>query len=573
MRNEGRWGHIVQLVDQHGFLTIHELSQLCGTSVITIRRDLTHLHASRRVRRTHGGAASVRPGPFTPDQDISSNDGRIESDPFDHPDVLISADMLPKFASMILQREDKGKVPLVAESLQIPGAETSVLVDNYKGGFDLGRWAGHYALEHWKGRVQALDLTYHRPNTQARSEGFLAGLRDVIPSVHMLVSVNAQSRYDMAYQLVRDALSVNPDINIIFAINDTSALGAYRACKDLDIPPDQLIILTFGIEGATMIELIMKGDLVRAGVAMFPEIVGIVCVEAAIAAYNHLPLPTQLITPHCLVTRENLPTIYEKTPAGWRLCWDKIPCEIVLPLPVDIAHPDKDRLLPERLGFIYIYTEHEWYRTLTSTMTEYADRLGIRLQVVDFEQTVKDELHLRRLEIARRAASEVKPGDTIFIDEGPISGPLSEQLLSQKAITVITHSLPVLEILKENSANITLISTGGAYRRSSQVFVGPTAEATLKEFRIDKLFLMVSGISRNYDLYHTSISEVTMKQQMIRSAREVILLADYNCFQQEALVQVASIYAVHKLITDDALPPSVRLELGTLGISVILAAM
>ena len=84
---------------------------------------------------------------------------------------------------------------------------------------------------------------------------------------------------------------------------------------------------------------------------------------------------------------------------------------------------------------------------------------------------------------------------------------------------------------------------------------------------------MVSGVSKNFGLYHTNISEVTIKQLMIRAAREVILLADYSCFQQEALVQVAPISAIQKLITDDALPASTRLELGALGVTVILAAM
>ncbi|MCL5998137.1 MAG: DeoR family transcriptional regulator [Chloroflexi bacterium] len=573
MRNEERWDKIIHLVDQHGFLSVQELSELCDTSVITIRRDLQHLHTLSRIRRTHGGAAALPAVPHAIPGTDNGNEPNSRHYSFDRLDVLVTTDILPKLASVIQQASGRERIPVIAESLPLPGTETCVTVDNYQGGVDLGRWAAQYALEHWNGKVHAMDLTYHRPNTQARSQGFLAGLRATIPSAQMLFSVNTESRYDMAYQLTRDALSVHPDINIIFAINDISAQGANQACKDLGIAPDKLIILTFGIEGPTMIDLIMKGEWVCAGIAMFPEIVGTVCVESAIAAFNHQPLPPQLTTPHCIVTRENLPTIYEQTPAGWQLRWDKIPCELNLPVPVHADRPDKDRPLPTHLGFIYTFVDHEWYKTLARTMQAYSAGLGITLELVDYKKTVKDELNLRRLEIARRAASEVKPGDTIFIDAGPISCVFAEQLLNHKDITVITYSMPVLEILKESPAEITLISTGGAYRRSSQVFVGPTAEATLKEFRIDKLFLMVSGVSKSYGLYHTNISEVTMKQQMMIVSPEVILLADYSCFQQEALIQVAPISAVHKLITDDALPPSIRLELGTLGISVILATM
>ena len=82
---------------------------------------------------------------------------------------------------------------------------------------------------------------------------------------------------------------------------------------------------------------------------------------------------------------------------------------------------------------------------------------------------------------------------------------------------------------------------------------------------------MVTGVSLSYGLSHTNISEVTMKQAMIRSAREVILLADHTYFGQELVVQVAPLTVVHRLITDDALPASVRLDLSKEGIQIILA--
>ena len=460
----------------------------------------------------------------------------------------------------------------------MPDSISYVSVDNHQAGFDLGVWAGQYARQHWAGKATILDLTYHRPNTVERSQGFLQGVRSLIPDARLLFSINTQARYEMAYQLSRDALSVHKDINIIFAINDISARGAYDACRDLGISHDQLIILPFGIEGPDMIELILQDTWVRAGISMFPEIVAITCVEAAIAAYQGKSLPPQLMTPYCITTRENLPAIYEKTPSGWRLRWNAIPCNLPFPLPIDANHPDRNRRLPEYVGFICTFIEHDWYRSLTYLMKEYTAQLGIHLVAMEFEQTLKDELLLRQVEIARRAAREVKSGDTIFIDSGPISTALAEQLasLSGKAfhnVTVITNSMTVLECLKDSPGDLTVISTGGAYRRSSQAFVGPTTEATLKEFRIDKLFLMASGVSKGFGLSHTNISEVTIKQLMIRASREVILLVDYSCFQQESLIQVAPISAVHKIITDDALAPSIRLELGTLGIAVILASM
>ena len=57
----------------------------------------------------------------------------------------------------------------------------------------------------------------------------------MLPEAEVVLSLDAQSRYDTAYQLTRDALTVHQHINLAFAINDTTAWGAINACNDLRI--------------------------------------------------------------------------------------------------------------------------------------------------------------------------------------------------------------------------------------------------------------------------------------------------------------------------------------------------
>ena len=64
---------------------------------------------------------------------------------------------------------------------------------------------------------------------------------------------------------------------------------------------------------------------------------------------------------------------------------------------------------------------------------------------------------------------------------------------------------------------------------------------------------------------------MTVKQAMIRSAREVILLADHTSFFTESIIQVAPLSVVNVLITDDGLPPRIRLDLAKSGVRLILA--
>jgi DeoR/GlpR family transcriptional regulator of sugar metabolism len=331
-----------------------------------------------------------------------------------------------------------------------------------------------------------------------------------------------------------------------------------------------MLVLTFGLEGDTLKDALMEGEYCKVGLAHFPEIVGPTCVEAAIAAFNHEPLPTRLVTPFSLLTAETLPDVYTRTSQGWRINWNVVRKRYNLPLALDDVHSITQRHLPRRIGFIVPFHEHEWYRSLIEIMRERTLAYGIDFEVVDAEKNARQEADLRRRAIARAAATLVSEGDVVLVDGGLLAGPVAEALRGLQNITVITNSLVVFEVLDANP-NVTLILTGGAYRRSIQMLVGPTAENALRELRADKLFLMVSGISQNFGLSHTNISEVTIKQAMIRSAREVILLADHSFFGIESVAQVAPLKIVNKLVTDDGLPASVRLDLSKLGIQILLA--
>jgi DeoR/GlpR family transcriptional regulator of sugar metabolism len=448
--------------------------------------------------------------------------------------------------------------------------KTVVSVDNYRAGKALGRWAGHYAQQYLGGQAHVLDLTYHLSNTQARSQGFIAGLRGVLPTAQTVLSINAQSGSPTARQLTTDALDVYPTINIIFAINDATAWGAIQACQDLGINPDSVLVLTFGLEGDTLKNALMTGRYCKAGLAMFPEIVGPVCIEAAIDTYNHNPLASHLVTPYVVLTAETLPQFYTPSETGWHIRWDTVSRQLTIPLTIDRTDQRVADTLPRRIGFIVPFSEHEWYKNLIACMQAHADSLKIELEVVDAAQHLKDEVALRKRGIAQAAAEQVQAGDVILIDSGQVTTYLAEELTKKENITVITNSIPVFDILRDKPT-ITLISTGGLLRQSSETLIGPTAEAALRELRADKLFLAVAGISLDFGLSHTNLAEVAMKQAMIRAAREVILLVDHTKFGQESVVQVAPASVAKKLITDNALPASTRLDLTKQGIEIILA--
>ena len=62
-----RYEKIVQLVNDRGSIRVSELSALCQVTEETIRRDLDRLEMAGRLRRSHGGAVSVKDQPQQPE--------------------------------------------------------------------------------------------------------------------------------------------------------------------------------------------------------------------------------------------------------------------------------------------------------------------------------------------------------------------------------------------------------------------------------------------------------------------------------------------------------------------------
>lgn len=569
MDRDERLQCIVARVEEDGFATVNALSQEFKVSKVTIRRDLQELHDSHKLRRTHGGAVPpTEQSGMAPCVDHAPLTTTLPTRSLlDCIDVLITPS-LPTHR-LLLDLAERSGIPIISESESIEGERTLVAVDNYEAGRALGRWAGSYSLESLDGKANLLDLTYHLESTQMRSSGFAEGLKEANPDAQVVLSVNGQSRYRTAYQVTKDALTVYPDINIIFTINDIMGWGAYQACTDLGIDPNEVLVLPFGLEGDTLKDALNDGTYCKAGLTMFPEIVGPVCVEAAIRAFNEEPLPSQLVTPHAVVTPETLPDFYKRGKTGWQIRWDAIVERFDLPLDTNVETPSAESDLPERIGFIIPFKEHEWYKNLQTSIETYAEGLNIKIEVADTEQSLKSELVHRQQAIAETAAEQVNPGDVILIDASEITTRLAQALSEQRDITVITNSIAVFDLLRDNR-DITLILTGGHLNPGTETLIGPMVEVTLRELRADKLFLTTSGMSFDFGLSHADSDSVAAKQAMIRVAREVILLADHTRFGKESTRQVAPTDVLDKLITDDALPASARLELTQLGIEVLI---
>ena len=372
---------IVTLVNQKGAYTVRDLAEHFGVTEVTIRRDLSKLESLNLLKRTHGGAVSL-------DNDhelalVLAGVPDIPEEPV--PDALVLAPVQNRMAHTLRERAIRNQIPFLAESCPQEGA-IYVGPTNYAAALELGVWAGHCFRDQFPAGTTAYMLDIWQDelsNARERSAGFAAGFRSVISDC-TIYSIDGKGMYSEAHPIAREALRMHPEINVIFGINDDSILAGVHAYSDLERDPDQLIAVNVGCEGSTLIDTLVQNGTIKACLALFPEVVGRLAVDAIVRLWQGDTLGNQIITPHAILTPGNLADYYTWNGQDWEL----LPARLADLLPA--GWPDALPARPNKsISFVILYRSHEWYQNLAKTMRQRAYELGIKFDVRD----VKEDVH------------------------------------------------------------------------------------------------------------------------------------------------------------------------------------
>ena len=85
----------------------------------------------------------------------------------------------------------------------------------------------------------------------------------------------------------------------------------------------------------------------------------------------------------------------------------------------------------------------------------------------------------------------------------------------------------------------------------------------------DKYFLSATSFSVRMGAMETDMAETEVKQSMMRSAGETILVADSSKFNMTSLIQVAPLRQIAKIVTDDGMPADAIQAIEAQGVEVI----
>lgn len=166
-----------------------------------------------------------------------------------------------------------------------------------------------------------------------------------------------------------------------------------------------------------------------------------------------------------------------------------------------------------------------------------------------FDERTTTMLEQKR-RIGQYAASLVQHGETILLDGGTTTFEVAKCLFG-KRLTIVTNSLPIAQIYAVRP-DVDLILLGGYVFPRTGVALGPLTVKMLQDIHVHKAILSVGGITAK-GLFNSNLLLVETERQMIRSADQVIIVADHSKIGRQAVAFLCDWSAVDLLVTDDDL--------------------
>jgi DeoR/GlpR family transcriptional regulator of sugar metabolism len=173
--------------------------------------------------------------------------------------------------------------------------------------------------------------------------------------------------------------------------------------------------------------------------------------------------------------------------------------------------------------------------------------------------------------IAALAVASIGPTDTVALDAGPTAFALARCLPVSFEGSVITHSMPVLQLLAECRPDVRVVALGGELSPGRRAFVGPCAETALARLRARTFFLDPVAVDAG-GVHADSPGEAGVQRGMMAIADDVVVLAPGNVLAASAPVPVAPLDRLARVLTDRPVPPGVAAALRRAGVAVRVEA-
>lgn len=170
--------------------------------------------------------------------------------------ILITPSDAKAIIPAIKKAQAQGVQVIALDSPTDPQSAVDALfaTDNYKAGLLIGQYA-RAAMAGKQAKIATLDLFPGPPVGTQRHNGFLAGFgvkgitaatTTLVKSPEVVCSADSYGDQAKGQTAMENCLQKNPDINLVYTINEPAAAGAYQALKAIGREKDVMIVSVDG---------------------------------------------------------------------------------------------------------------------------------------------------------------------------------------------------------------------------------------------------------------------------------------------------------------------------------------
>ena len=170
--------------------------------------------------------------------------------------------------------------------------------------------------------------------------------------------------------------------------------------------------------------------------------------------------------------------------------------------------------------------------------------------------------------MAQVAAGRIKDGDAVLLDGGTTTLEVA-RLLVDRPVQIVTNSLPIAQLLS-NGRQADLVMLGGFVYPKTGVALGPLTVRMLEDIHVQQAILSVHGVTPK-GLFNSNLLLVETERRMMRTADEVVVLADHTKIGRPALASLCELNDIDTLIVDPGITSEQRKWLEEAGPRLIVA--
>jgi fructose transport system substrate-binding protein len=244
--------------------------------------------------------------------------------------ILITPSDAKAIVPAIRKARDQGVMVIALDSPTDPMEATDALcaTDNYKAGLLIGRYA-KAALGGKTARIATLDLHPGHPVGAQRHNGFLAGFglksydarsNDLAQPPEVVCMADSRGDQARGQTAMENCLQKNPDINLVYTINEPAAAGAYQALKAAGKDKSVTIV---SVDGGCAGVRNVKAGVIAATSQQYPLRMASMGVEAGVAyARTGKKASGYIDTGVALISDKQVAGVEAKdAKVGLDLCW------------------------------------------------------------------------------------------------------------------------------------------------------------------------------------------------------------------------------------------------------------